>query len=228
MVRINFATGNISDDKNGLFSAPPPVKTPTSTTRKRKPTNPKNRTGRNKTGRKNQNVGGGYIGDSLKKIMEKIKSIRFKHPSTDKIEYFVTRNADNTADIYTIKKNGIVIKEKEVVDNRINKYFKKIIDRIRHIFKRNDKNDAGDKIGGSPMSSVDNITIDENTNLYYYIYELRNVFDVFGRGFVHLILLLTFHLFYIIFFVLYAAVNKEIPLGFYHKYIIINGRKIPT
>ena len=171
-------------------------------------------------------------GGSLKSIWASVlNKLKFKK-SKDDVKYIVSRNADNTADKFSVEKNGVVIMHKEVPDNKLPDIFKSGFNNMKHFFTmyknglvdKTDTNDNTDKhkMGGAeklpPPTSFD---IGENTTTYNYIYKRRGFIDMFGRALLHLILIFLFGLFYLLFVVAYIFIKKDIPLNFYKKYIVM-------
>lgn len=248
MVQFNLKVGTISDDKKGLFG-----KKSIKTTIKR----------RSQNKRKNGTKTKGHNGGSMwSKISDKIKSIMPKRNITtsDEVLYKVKRNASNTADVFSIVKNGKEINSKEIPDSTSDGIIKTVMNNIKSYFTKFYKKDKTDKkvggncncdnsndkddssIGGNNDGNVDiglliggaggqlsfpnKIDISEDSHLYNVIYKRRAWFDIFGRILLHLIFFFLFGLFYIIFVFGYTLYKNELPLNFYKKFFIINGREV--
>jgi hypothetical protein len=178
---------------------------------------------------------GGGMGTFWKKIKDKVTSIMPKNKTDENVVYSIKRNPAGTADTLQIIKNGKVINEKEVPDDTMNSLFSNIIKSIKQLFTKNEKNTEEKKTGGFTNNENANtnvpyphkVIIDENSHTHQIIYKRRNGLDIFARLIGHLLLLFFFTIFYIIFVLGYAAVNNgNVPLSFFKKYILINGKEV--
>jgi hypothetical protein len=160
-----------------------------------------------------------------------------KKKTEENVIYSIKRNESGTADTFQIIKDGKVINEIEVPDNTINSLFSNIIKSIKKLFTKNEKNIEEKKVGAGTNDAFQNgndnfpypqkVNIDEYSHTYQIIYKRRHSLDIFARLIGHLLLLFFFTFFYVIFVLSYAAFNDgNIPLSFFKKYIIINGKQV--
>jgi hypothetical protein len=227
MVSVNLETGSVTNDVKSLFKQA--QKKTMKKTAKKVGNTAKGKLV--KTGKKYD--GGGYFGNTFRKLMEKIKSIRGKNQTSENIEYVIERNAENTGDVCKIVKDGVTINETNIEDHKMGNFLTNTMNSIKNLFKRMGKK-SDNKTGGETNNNTNGaipfptkITIGEDTSVYNFIYRRRNAFDIFGRILLHFIFIFLFGLFYIIFVLMFYGFKGEIPLSIYQKYLIINGKELP-
>jgi hypothetical protein len=228
MVVIDLKTGVVSGDKNEIFGK----KKAKTVKRKRTVVRRKGATAkRNKTG-----------GSVLGKLRGLGKYFTFRRSAVkDDVVYKVTRNDADTADVFSVVKNGKVTHEKEVEDSKLSNIFTRAKESVFSFFKKS-KTDV--KSGGGMEESEEGMEgifggagdfipgkmdIAENTNTYSYIYKLRGPLDISFRVFTHIIMFLLF--FCVIYIVIFGAsylIRGHVPFSVFRKYVVINGKEIPT